>query len=1099
MREMPRAALRLLGGFAARGAGDVPVRFPRRKAAALLAYLACGGAPAHPRDKLSALLWPDASAPQARHSLRQTLASLRQGLPPGVLRVDDATVALDLEAVDVDVLTFRRLVAEATPAAHAQAAALYVGDLLAGIDLKEAAPFEEWLLSEREALHELALTSLARLLAWQREANDTVGALHTALRLLALDPLQEVVHRAVMRLQSALGRRDAALRQYQTCVAVLQRELGVEPEPETMELYREILRERGHPRPVTEAPDVENRPAGGSRRASPFSSPDTVSPMIGRDADLARLGRALDMAGQGQRRLVVVLGEAGIGKSRLLAEFAARALDQGARVLLGQSYQSTSVLPFGPWIDAFRRGGVVADVPRTGLDPAWQRELARLFPELGLEGRDPGTSAEHASTLFEGIGQLLERLAADGPVVLLLEDVHWADGMTVRLLAALAHRPTPGPLLVVVSARDDELSDAGTLQNVLHELDAKGRLDRLVLTPLSRGETAELVRRLARTGTDAATIASLADQLWTDSRGNPFVVVETMAALEQGSAVTAMSALPLPERVRDIVARRLDRLSDGGRALVAVAAVIGREFRFSLLHHAAVLDERVAADALEELVRRRILRVSGEYFDFTHERIREVAISQLLPPRRRLLHRQVAEALEGPGADEMDRDWPALGAHYREAGVWEKAARYFRQAAGQASGQSAHREAAACLEEALAASSRLTPTRETLELTVDLQLERRNALLTLGDMERVADCIRGAAEAARRLDDPRRRAWVALYAHQHHWWTDDACDARTFAENAEAAAEATDDASLRITSTLYAGVGWHVAGEYRQAVRSQLKVLDLLTSDPLGGRHGYQAFPIPAAHAHLTNALVELGEFAAGLEHGHQAICSAEALQDWYGLMLGCWALGHLYRIKGDYQEAIQLLERAVALVRDRRRSSPVLWTLGHTYVVAERLRDGLMLLEEARAGLDPAGPGLLTSRLFEHLGEACLLAGRVEDALGFADQALHITRRRGERGYEAWTLRLHGEVHSRRHQSEFERAEESYRLALDLAHGLGMRPLSAHCHLGLGRLYRRTGQPEADEHLMLATTMYREMDMPFWLERTQAASGSPSPRAPAR
>src|SRR5262249_14691512 len=152
----------------------------------------------------------------------------------------------------------------------------------------------------------------------------------------------------------------------------------------------------------------------------------------------------------------------GIGKSRLLAEFAARALDRSAHVLLGQSYQSTSILPFGPWIDAFRRGAVVAEVPRIGLDPAWQRELTRVFPDLGMEGRDLGTSAEDASRLVEGIGQLLDRLAADGPVVILLEDVHWADGMTVRLLAFLARRPTPGPLLLVASARDDELSDAGT-------------------------------------------------------------------------------------------------------------------------------------------------------------------------------------------------------------------------------------------------------------------------------------------------------------------------------------------------------------------------------------------------------------------------------------------------------------------------------------------------------------------------------------------------------------------------------------------------------------------------------------------------------------
>jgi len=357
-------------------------------------------------------------------------------------------------------------------------------------------------------------------------------------------------------------------------------------------------------------------------------------------------------------------------------------------------------------------------------------------------------------------------------------------------------------------------------------------------------------------------------------------------------------------------------------------------------------------------------------------------------------------------------------------------------------------------------------------------------------MERVADCIRGAEEAARRLDDPRRRAWVSLYAHQHRWWTDDTCDARTFAENAEAAAEATDDASLRITSTLYAVVGWHIAGEYQQAVRSQSKVLELLTRDPLGRRHGYQAFPIPAAHAHLTTAFAELGEFAAGLEHRHQALRSAETLNDWYGLMLGCWSLAGVYRMKGDYQEAIRLLERAVALVRDRRRSSQVLWTLGHTYVVAGRLRDGLTLLEEARAGLDPVGSELLKSRLIEHLGEACLLAGRVEDAVGFADEALHISRKRGERGYEAWTLRLLGEVHSRRHPFELERAEASYQLALDRAERLGMRPLSAHCHLGLGRLYRKAGKTEADVHLGSAIRMYREMAMSVWLEIAQAVSG---------
>jgi DNA-binding SARP family transcriptional activator len=1085
---MARLSLTLLGGFVARGADDQPVLIVRRKAAALLAYLASNSGQEHPRDKLAALLWPETSDASARQSLRQALTSLRRALPSGVVRMKELTLALDPEAVNVDVVAFERLVADGTPTALEQAATLYGGDFLAGLDVNEP-PFEEWLQSERERLRELALEALARLLAAQRQTNDLVAALQTALRLLALDPLQEVVHRTVMRLQAAQGRRDAALRQYQTCVDVLQRELGVEPEPETKQLYREILRQRGRPSSVRDEPSAADRPASATRRTLAFRSADTVGPIIGREADLVRLGRALDEAREGGGRLIVVLGEAGIGKSRLLAEFAATAVERGARVLLGQSYESTSILPFSPWVDALRRDGIVAEVARSGLDAAWRRELTRLFPELGEGGWELATSPEDATRLFESVARLLERLAAEWPVVIVLEDVHWADGMSVRLLASLARRAATGPLLLLASARDDELGEAAILKDVLRELDAAGRLDRLVLTSLSRRETAELVRSLARTGTDPDTIAPLTDRLWAASHGNPFMVVETMAALEQGSTLARTSALPLPERVREVVARRFERLSERARSLVAVAAVIGREFRFPLLRQAAAFDEAVAAEGLEELVRRRVLRVSGEHFDFTHDRIREVTISQLLPPRRMLLHRQVAEALETLGTDEVDRDWSALGAHYRDAELWEKAARCFRRAAGQAAGQSAHREAAACLEEALTASGHLPRTRETLELTVDLHLELRNALMNLRDLERVGECLHGAEEAAGRLDDPRRRAWVSLYIGQHRWFTEASCDPRTFAEKAEATAEVIDDASLRITSTLYAGFGWFSAGDYRQAARCQSKVLESLTSDTVHRRHGFQAFPIPAAHSHLTNALAELGEFAAGIEHGHQAIRSAEKLQDWYGMMLGFWALGGLYRIKGDYEEAIRALERAVALVRDRQRSPVVIGTLGHTCALVGHIREGLALLEEARADLDAVGSQFLRSRFLEYLGEACLLAGRVEDALGFADQALQLARRRGERGYEAWTLRLHGEIQSRRDPFEFEVAEESYRLALGLADRLGMRPLSAHCHLGLGRLYRRAKKPQSDAHRDAAITLYRELDMPFWLEKARAES----------
>src|SRR5215471_7783149 len=238
--------LTLLGGFRARLSPGRPLTMPTRKAQGLLAYLALPCGVAHPRDKLAALLWGDMREGQARTNLRQTLFMLRKVLAirvPDGLRIDAASVALEPAAVTVDVTTFERLVTQGTSDSLAQAVDIYQGDLLQGLAVREA-PFEDWLMAERERLRELALEALAKLLTQQRAVGAIEPALQTALRLLALDPLLETVHRTLMRLYAQLGRRDSALRQYQLCVNVLHRELGVEPEGETRDLYQEILRSR---------------------------------------------------------------------------------------------------------------------------------------------------------------------------------------------------------------------------------------------------------------------------------------------------------------------------------------------------------------------------------------------------------------------------------------------------------------------------------------------------------------------------------------------------------------------------------------------------------------------------------------------------------------------------------------------------------------------------------------------------------------------------------------------------------------------------------------------------------------------------------------
>ena len=289
--------LRLLGGFEARGATGTLLTLPTKKAQALLAYL--GTRPGQPRrrDTLAALLWSETTDHQSRDSLRHALAALRKTLArdgnhASVLRVDGPTLSLDPEGIEVDVVTFERRAAEGTPEALEEAAELYRGDLLLGFGLTEPL-FEDWLVAERERLREIALEALARLLAHQSRTAGTERAIRTALRLLALDPLQETVHRTLMQLYARQGRRAAALKQYQLCVDGLQRELGTEPERETKALYQELLRQ---PAQMPDAADVREDP--GSRAESEAESlglelPAASTPLFGRQADVARLQELL--------------------------------------------------------------------------------------------------------------------------------------------------------------------------------------------------------------------------------------------------------------------------------------------------------------------------------------------------------------------------------------------------------------------------------------------------------------------------------------------------------------------------------------------------------------------------------------------------------------------------------------------------------------------------------------------------------------------------------------------------------------------------------------------------------------------------------------
>ena len=1089
---MARLSLTLLGGFEARLDAGPPLAFPTRKAQALLAYLALPLGRTHPRDKLAALLWGDLPAAQARSNLRHTLFVLRRLLAATdrpVVRLDGETVALDLAAVEVDAVAFELRVTGETTHDLERAVALYGGDLLAGLDLNEA-PFEEWLLAERERLREVALDVTAKLLAHQRSEGATPAAIQTALRFLALDPLQEAVHRTLMRLYVRLGRRGAALRQYQACTSVLERELGVEPEADTKALYREILRRQGPPG-ATAVPalgaELEHA-SGPDRSHAEDRLPET--PLVDRERESVLLRQTLEEAWAGRGRLVTILGEAGIGKSRLVAELISDAVTRGGRVLLGRCRETEQIFAFGPWIDALRSGHVARDLTGApGLDPVWRRELARLLPEIGAEGLSAGSEPPEYLRLFESVARCIAHLAHAQPLCVVLEDLQWADEMSLRLLGFINQRFQRWPVLVAATIREEELTDTPFLRHVLEDLGREPHVVTIRLAPLSERDTVTLMKALVRSGSDAATMTRLGEQVWRVSDGNPFIVVEAIRALGEGTPPEGTASLPQPQRLRELIARRLERIGERGQALVTAAAIIGREFDFAFLQRVSGLEEAEAAEGVEELVRRQVLHGLGERFDFTHDAIRTLVLSQILAPRARLLHRRGAEALESLHAGNLESSYAALGRHYREAEVWERAVEYLRLAGTQALTRSAHREALAWFEQARAALGHLPKSPEALAQATDLLIDLYHALLPLGDGPRAAPYLREAEAFARALDDRVRLGWILAYATNCAWLSGDSARAVAYGAQALALAETLGDLTLQVVARFYLGQVSYFRGEYRQAIDVLRRNVSMLERDG-PGRFGLPGLPAALSRGWLAWSLAEVGEFVEAMACGEEAVRMAESADHAFTRADAYRELGCLYLTKGHIPDALRMLERGLDLCRARDLG---LWVpsigsvLGYAYALDGRLAEGTALLEQSVEQAASLGIGAGHALRNAWLAETYLLAGRLTDARGLAERALDLAREHEERGHEAWVLRLFGEIAAHSDPPDAELAEAQYGMALALGGELGMRPFIARCHLGLGALCRRTGRSErAREHLATAMTMYREMDMQFWLEKAE-------------
>jgi predicted ATPase len=1058
-----------------------PVSLPSGKVQALLAILALPPVRAHARDKLATLLWGGLGEAEARASLRQALFMVRRALPGLPLLVVEAdNITLDPAVVEVDLVQFERRVADGTPSAFEEAAALYRGDLLSGLAVSEPA-FEEWLLTERERYRELAIEALAKLLVHQRKVGSPESAVQTGLRLLALDPLQEPVHRTLMRLYVELGRRAAALRQYQACVAAMQRELGAEPETETKQLYQEILQRR--PTETARPPSTAAAPAQEFDHLPRIQSPLRHTPLIGRENELGRLRQALRDVGQGRESVIAVIGEAGIGKSRMVEEISADASAGGCRVLLGRCYESARILAFGPWVEALR-ATLRPDI-LVGFDDVWRTELGRLFPELAVPDQSYAPTGEGYMRLFEALAQLVRHVASYQPLLIVLEDLHWADEISLQLLSFLGRRLDGCSVMLAATVREEEIAGVPTLALVLDELDREGCLARVAVQPLSRADTAELVRVLAGRRAAADAVARLEEQVWKLSEGNPFMIVETMRSLRDGTAIDAANSLAMPERVRDVIARGLGRLSDRARDLVGVAAMIGREFEFPLLQAAGGLDANQAAEGVEELVRRRVVQSVGDRFDFVHDRIREVADRQVLAPRRRLLHERVAHAIETVHASDLAPHYATLGRHYGEAQVWDKALPYLRRAAAQATDRGALGQAQELFARAFTALDHIPESRETRELRFDLMMDRWAVVQQTGIQNLDINHLHQARALAESLADDRRMALVfARLAREAHSAGDQS--GIELGERAVDLAERTGNVLASAQARLILGETFYVNGDFDRAISLFERNVASLVGEHLYASGGYSGLPASHSRAILATSLSSLGRFSDALTYAKEAVALAEAVNRAFAVTAAYLALGAVRRHKGDIDESIVALEHGLEIGRTRVRFhyTSLARELGQAYTAAGRLDEAVRLLEQvvqSTSALCFAGIQAVP------LAQVYTLTSRWDEGLETAQRALESAQRYGHRPTEAAAFRQIAENWLRRPRPNPEAAIEHDLRALAITTPRGMRPAMAHSHLGLGRAYQLAGaMKDAATHLDIARNLFVELGTTRWLPHVE-------------
>jgi DNA-binding SARP family transcriptional activator len=724
----------------------------RRKNRALL-YLLAAQSHSLSREYLLDFFWPDSERPLAQKVLRTMLYDLHKMLGEA-MRVEPESIALGPGTV-VDLQVFSTALKSPAPTLPGleKALDLYRGDFLDGFSLPDASQFDDWAAGERERIRLMATQGWASLAHLYESHGDLSRALDAGRRALKFDPLQEDLQRDIMRLLYKNGDRTGMIRQYETLCSLLDEELGVPPMPETRALYAAL---------INDAFDASQEVHGAARPARPLPPLPSVDirppaprqgfPFTGRAAEI-RAFEQLSLAG----KLVLFEGEPGIGKSRLVDEIIQTHLSgqhRGQRpvlVLRGVAYELEQSLPYQPVIDILH--GCLAHpelrslLPELNLATVHLTEIARLIPELLAQYPEipaPEQSAVEAH-LWESLLQFFQSLSQKWQVWIFLDDLHWADSATLAWLGYFVRRASnPEDVLIATARPAEENTDLTRLKQALLR---EGRLAHIPLAPLTPDEMQTLVTRL-----NPAQDPIFSEWLVSSAEGNPFFLKELVQYVDHSGWLAAngspdpdkfTSAMVVPPTIQNLVESRFLRLSENARDILHLAAIIGREFNLQLLGNATSLSETQVVDAVEELLTARLIQpVRGGSYAFDHSLTLEVACQDMIPARRQLYHRKVAEALVAFPTGQENYLSGLIAYHLVEAGLPARAAPYLLHAGKAAASLAAWEEAIAFYEQAL-------QVEQDHGQRVEILLALGDARFHKGDMPQATDTLLQAVDLAR--------------------------------------------------------------------------------------------------------------------------------------------------------------------------------------------------------------------------------------------------------------------------------------------------------------------------------------------------------------